>query len=453
MNNWKRKEEREISVADLVRKLIRSWKFILCCALICGVIFTGYKYYRDFRNHKRAEAVQPATEEQVLTPVEKEGIAYVHSLEHNLDEQDAYMEESILLKINPYQENRATLQYEIRGGNGDEALAILERYISYIRNGGVVSDLLADSDLEMEAQYLQELIRVEESASAYDAFNNRSSRFFSVHVIGEDDGMAEMLADAAEAALRDYGETLLTVPGQELVLLSRQSSVIYDAELEQKRNALLANRNAQAGTINALVSQFSEAQMVEYTGLSDEASEIVAKTETAAVGIDLKYMIVGIIIGIFVGCCWIIFCYLISNKIKSAAELEKNYDLCVYGTLKNNTKNETENILAKKQILARMVLNCHKNHREKLVFLSDHDIVPFSETNVYFQNELEKQGIKSIAAENMLEQLEMYEQLGDRDAVVILLEAERTAYPMLDKMLGFLVENGIFLSGVIVFEN
>ena len=122
-NNWKLKEEREISVADLVKKTIRSWKFILCCALICAMIFGGYKYYKDHKALKNyTEQETSPVEVSELTPAEKEGLAYAKALQSFLDGQDTYMEESILLKINPYQENRVALQYELRGVNEDDAL-------------------------------------------------------------------------------------------------------------------------------------------------------------------------------------------------------------------------------------------------------------------------------------------------------------------------------------------
>lgn len=52
----------------------------------------------------------------------------------------------------------------------------------------------------------------------------------------------------------------------------------------------------------------------------------------------------------------------------------------------------------------------------------------------------------------MLERTDLYEKLGSQDAVVIVAEAEKTAYPTFDRMLIFLTENQISLAGVIVVE-
>ncbi|MCI8881343.1 MAG: hypothetical protein HFH28_11560 [Clostridiaceae bacterium] len=453
-NNWKLKEEREISVADLVKKTIRSWKFILCCALICAMIFGGYKYYKDHKALKNyTEQETSPVEVSELTPAEKEGLAYAKALQSFLDGQDTYMEESILLKINPYQENRVALQYELRGVNEDDALGILEQCMFYINDGRMASDIVPRHGIETTAQYLQELICSDKLESANEISNNRSNRYFTVYVIGEDTDHAAKLADSVEKCLRIYGKSILPAPEQELVLLSRQDSVIYDDDLEIIQNTIRETRNAKSDTLNALVSQFSDAQMAEYNEINSRPDDTAELHPSATVSIDKKYVIAGLAIGIFIGCCWIVFFYLLNGKIKSTTDIEKNYDLCVYGTIKRRAKKATQKQQERDQILARIILNCHKNHLEKLLFISGHEMDETLKMEYdYFCSEIEKQGIKCTAAENMLSQMEMYEHIGEKDAVVVFAEAEKTSYQLFDKMLIFLIENNIPLSGVIVME-
>lgn len=450
-NKWMKKEEREILITDLVKTVIKSWKLVLCWAIICAAVFTGFKYYKDTKSI--AEPHQPPIEEKSLTPLEKEGLAYVRSLQNILNEQDTYMAESILLKINPYQENRTVLEYEVRDENGDTALGILEQYISYIGNGGAVSDVLSQNEIDIPVQYLRELIHAEESVSAYDTFNNRPNRRFSVYIIGDSAEMAGDLADAMEKVLQSYRESIFTTPEQELVLLSRQNSIIYDIELEQKRNSLMSNRNAHTNTINSWVSQFSEMQLAEYSGNKNEPENTNEKVEPVEVKIDIKYIIIGIVIGLFLGCCWVILCFLLSSKIKSAAEIEKNYNVCVYGTVKRTSKDGDKNHQEQNWIFSRLVLNCHKNNIERIVFVSDHELgLLLSNKDNLLQKRLREHGINSIIAENMLEQIDIYDKMGITDAVIIFVNAHKTSYTFFNKILMLLEENHIFLSGVIVIE-
>lgn len=449
-NNWKINKEHNITMCSLIRTILKKWKFILCCALIFGMIFAGYKYYKDLKTLNDL-AITPI-EKPALLPAEAEEIAYVKSLQNILDEQNQYIEESILLKINAYQENRVALQYQINGENGNDVLRLLEIFVSYIGNGGAVSDILASNEFDISAQYLQELIRASRTESAFDVFNDNPDRYFYVYVIGENSEMAEKLADSLEKVMESYGKTILGTSEQNLVLLARQNNVLYDMELEQTKNTLMFNRNSQTNTINTLVSQFSDAQKIAYNKESGEAhtKETIPTVKTS---LDFTYFLVGIVIGIFLGSCWITCLYLLNNKVKSTVEIEKNCNVPVYGTLKAGSQYANHNIFEKKRILARLTLICAKKNLKNIIFTSGHEVSKeiISAKDLLWEG-LRQQDIRFSFAENVLEQIELYKEFETSDAVILLVEINKTTYTVLEQVLSFLSENEMLLLGIIVID-
>ena len=450
-NNWKQNDVRDISIIEIMTGLLKRWKLLLCCAVAGALMFMSYGYYKNRSNTVTDAQLHPG--ETLLTEAEQKEVEYAKALKNIIDEQNAYMEETLLLKINAYQEDRVILQYKINGIDADDAFQFLEQCTSYIENGRAVEDILLQTgeSFDLSAQFLQELIGVGRSESVYDVFNDSLSRYFCVYVIGKDKDMAERLAEALENVFDSYGEQEHGQSGRGLVLLSRQNGVVYDMNLEQKKNTLLSSQNAQINTLNSITAQFTENQRAAYSLIPDDKT-----TEEKEMKSNLfryvKYIILGIVVGIFLGCCWIIGWYLLSDKIKSVGEIERNYDLCVYGALKKRTRDEAADLRLKNQILARMVLNCHKNNLEQLIFISEQKISPFFGKNSLFEKELKEQGIKSIVVESMSESVQMYGQLENTDAVVIFAEVKKTTYSEFDKMLRILHENNILLAGVIVME-
>ena len=46
-NDWKKSEEIEIDLADLIKRLCMKWKQILICALAFAVLAGGYGYLKN----------------------------------------------------------------------------------------------------------------------------------------------------------------------------------------------------------------------------------------------------------------------------------------------------------------------------------------------------------------------------------------------------------------------
>lgn len=450
-NSWKKPNGHEISMMDIIEKIVRSWKVILCYIAAGTLIVGGYGYYKNHRQAVRENELFP--EEITLTKEESEAVEEARFLQNILADQETYTKETVLMRINAYQENRAVLQYEITGVDDNDALHIMEQCIAYIENGGAVADILAltGNKFDLSSQYLQELIQTVYPDSIYNILNDSPNRYLNICILGENAEIAESLADAMEIVLDAYGRSIVTAPEQELVLLTRQMKIIYDQDLEQKKNALITNRNAQNNNLKSLVSQFTEEQNAVYSEDAFEVMPNIPETRGNVIKKCIKFVIAGMMTGAFLGCFWIVIRYLLSNKVKSIADMEINYLLPVFGLISSHQKNEIKDRQETNKILAQLLFSCNKKNLNNILLVSGHEMKKKLEYgNV--QNELSVHGIKATVIENILEKPKVYKHLVDADAVVVLVEKEKTTYPVLDRTLMFLEENEVLVLGSIIVE-
>ena len=105
-NNYTDYEE-EIDLIDLLFYLLRRWRPIMLAALLFAAILGAYKVTTGVREQQNTELVQKEKEryEADKTVYEQTKDGYerdIASLLKSMEAQDAYLENSVLMKINPF---------------------------------------------------------------------------------------------------------------------------------------------------------------------------------------------------------------------------------------------------------------------------------------------------------------------------------------------------------------
>ena len=99
-NDWKKSEEIEIDLADLIKRLCMKWKQILICALAFAVLAGGYGY---LKNKSRADLPQLDEGEEIeLTQEEQQSVLSAVQLQAENAGLEQYLETSLLMKADPY---------------------------------------------------------------------------------------------------------------------------------------------------------------------------------------------------------------------------------------------------------------------------------------------------------------------------------------------------------------
>ena len=154
-------DEYEINLISLTANILRKWQSILIWGLVFCALAAGFQAFRSRKNDVQyqksyAEYLrQRSNYQSTINTYERERIA----VQADIDDIYAYLDNSVLAKINPYQEAYATadLQFEIVNSNyaidlsdqlsvrNDEADRILGAYTSYL-SSSISYQVLAEKE-------------------------------------------------------------------------------------------------------------------------------------------------------------------------------------------------------------------------------------------------------------------------------------------------------------------
>ena len=157
----------KISLQDIFWNVLLGWrKILLICALFV-VLGCGAKYLQVVKTANIKEIIPEESKTEIVSEIE--------DLELQIDRAQKYVDNSILLKINPYEENIAVFQYYVdsdyrisylKEQKRDYTDDLISLYHRYITSGEFRQQIIDRVGLNIQPEYLGELIKVEENASS-----------------------------------------------------------------------------------------------------------------------------------------------------------------------------------------------------------------------------------------------------------------------------------------------
>lgn len=327
-NNSTESEMREVKLSDLLFRILSGWRFIFISTVLFAVVVCGYKYISDrkvFAVTKSVIMKQPTMEEMraALTEEERNNIEKAELIKKNLDESKEYQEESIWINLNPYTEKKVTLQYMVtqglpEGGEITNVEEITDAYVYYM-SAGVITDLCRELQWDTEQKYISELLSVTQGAS---------NRTFSISIVGEEEQI-QKIAEQIKIFVNMYTfEVADKVEEHNLVLIGEYSSEEIDSELLEKKSEVENNIMNLQTNLDSLIAKFTVDQLKIFNGESEEDVQ-----EIEAPMLNVKYLVIGAVLGFLIGCTWKIFSYILNGRLKYMAELQEVYGLRIFGTI------------------------------------------------------------------------------------------------------------------------
>lgn len=474
--SWKKTEEPEIDVADLLKKICKRWKQVMLCAIVCTVVLTGYGY---FKNRVFLDEAAEA-EDIVLTEAERQNVADAISLKIETGRLKEYLEHSILMQTDPYHKNTVVMLYSIEEAKNREIQKIMESYLSFITNGGVVTALKDSSNSEWNADkcYLTELIHAYQKTYSYpyqimvdsDRMNIPLTALFCVEITGKDNQMAGKLAENVQDVLKDFSDKTKRNTGKhKLKLISIESSIIADSGLQTKQHEIKSQLSVSLANLNAMRDVFNEKQQEVYRN-NTEGSEDEDNIENNTgdneeiyrerAGIYVKYIFLGFFGGVCMYCCIFAAWYLSKDTIKNEQELKTLYTLPYYGHV-SLTKSADRNLSSVQKekleqekilILNRMKMSCERQGITRLCLVTE---FPFGEQEKGCLKKIKEQmkawGIDTFLAENAGSDVTVWDRLLKAGYVIMICQIGTTTHRMIDDEMKFCLENGVTVAGMMAF--
>jgi len=400
----------DIEIKDIIWELVRRWRIIVALAVICGVALTAYQYRIDM--NKTDVVTVKKTQEELEASMGTQDLDEVTAavaLRRQADERSAYMEASELMKINPYEENVVFLQYYVSADSETLSLDANDAYIAYVNQGALATAIAESGSYELEQVYLAELISVvKEEAGAYINAKSASDRMaltvesgaeervFTVKVIGSSKEAAEALAADVKTSLQAYSSVVAAnIGAHQLKLMTENSAVIADQSLAELQNWNATSIKTISNNLDSMKNEMTGDQITLYTYRTTVVEEVTNTTAVAAttekvVTISLKHAVIGVVVGIILGCAVIAVLYLFAAALRNGEEVKNLYGIKILGYVDDSAFRKKklfgfvdslivklENMGKKKltfeqevqMICANILLNCEKNEATE-VFLA-----------------------------------------------------------------------------------
>ena len=336
MEDRQKENVRELSVSDMLWKMLEHWRAFVLCMIIFAVLLSVFSYVRA----KSAAAQNiPATKEEQeeraeelrsdLTYAQLTQLTDTENYRLRLEETERWMEENPLAKMDPYNVPTITLQYYVDSvPTLDSEGRVLRDYNTDLTKA--FTSFVSNMDNRIQMAKLTEDLTADEISYLISTYSGTDNSF-SVTLIGTDESVAEKFADYMKDALETYSESLKEIIGEHTLKLVNENSIQGTSEsIINQRNTIMDRMNTLRTKLAAMVKELSDEQkeIYEYDFLieSEDAEAAVDDTLVQAPTVSKKYAVLGAVVGIFMMALWIAAKYLLDGRIKSARELESFHE-------------------------------------------------------------------------------------------------------------------------------
>lgn len=463
---------REISLRHLFWKVMLGWKLWIVCAVLFAILLPGVKYAKDTRAYKAAQQPQADSQDVVFTEDEQQQIDDVKSLHVLMDKNSTYMQESLLMNIDPYQEHVLELKYYIdsdytynysKDNKQDYTSAITNAYVDYAANGLSQKEIWQDVNMKAEDKYLAELVSA----------NVDSDNTFSVLVKYTDDESLQSVSKAIQKNLKDrQADIEERIGSHKLVLVSENYQIQTDSDLANAQKAVTDLIKSYQDQITTMTSAMTEEQLKAVD--SEVADESDSKTEAEDTVVattpvfSKKYVILGFVMGIFLAALYLVCVAVLSNKLQEAEELVRFYKLRQFGILTQNKgakgltgfllriKYRNQKMLSADASVQLTISNIElycKNEGITKVFLTGSEIERVDKTTITKIVEgLAAKGIQTVYGENICYDAAAMREASEAGHVVLVEITDVSIYQEIEKELRMLKDWNVDVAGCVGVE-
>ena len=332
----------EIDIKEVLWKLLAQWKAVLLISLVMAMLLSGAKYLTDNNRYKEGlSARKEAAEQNKIAPEERvskilnglsgedaEIIEKTIREQDWLDAQKEYIENSILMNIDPTTCGQLKLIYDVEGENAADIPVILEEYSAFIRGDKYRKAIGEIIDPTAESKYIGELIGTS-SGSGPEMDSGQTGAVLNVSIFLPEESEAEKIIQASDSALSEYASKIRKSYKHSLNAAETSISHDYSFDLVSRHYDMM-NRaygidNMVSNSVNAMTPEqrdtYEEIQAIN--NVSDVAEE-TGEEELAAPTVSVKHFILGFLLGVFLYVCAYVG-LLILKKGTNSADNAQNY--------------------------------------------------------------------------------------------------------------------------------
>lgn len=328
MNEHNIYEEREINLKELLFVVLNRWRFIALWAILLAILLGGGKLVSEL--WIKESPVSQKEQEEYQKNLEAYQVAFagyerdIASLESILEDYQIYVNESVLMRVDPSNRPIANAEYLVKLDESewmkypqttemDPTDIVVHAYITNLKQR-VDWDEIAEKT-NVDPVYLKELINISQ---------DYNSNTFAIEVTYEDLNTAEWILDEILMQINEeYDELVYLVGDHTISLMGRNSEYVYDSEMS----------NRQKQNFDKITSYENDLQEKKTAINSLKEPEVPTKTSiTHMIKTGIKYSMVGLLAGGFLSVCWFAAVYILNGRVHTEGDLKSQFKLRILGT-------------------------------------------------------------------------------------------------------------------------
>ncbi len=449
---------RRISIRSLWFYMVRKLWLILLCAVCCGALLAGYKYYKDSKENTETEKENNGSSlsETERNDVENAALQYKYATELEI-----YMERSPLMQVNSKGEDQVIVEYRILLDlpAGEASFGTVEgTYIqllrAYINDGLFIGDLIGRSAEYEGHPFLKELVWCNNSGGGeytlgvmkYDAYPN--------------------LVEDVRAVVEAYMEELKQMEPRLRIDAMKEGTVnVYDSSTDSVQKNTYSNMVTYRKNYTTAYNGFSSSQQSYFrylTGFMKDQGTAKKKN----VGISKRYAAVGIVVGFAGGVCLCFLLLYLSLKHATPSDYSENLGLRNFGliTTAGKKKHPLRSWLMRKELkdslfeknedsvdyaAVRIGVFCDNHEIDRLAVLSSKSSETLEKAVTELAMALRKQEVDLLSTEKVGHDSKALAELVNTGRCILLEELQGGNRKKAAELLQFCKENDVEVIGAI----
>ncbi|MDD6069907.1 MAG: hypothetical protein PUC12_03725 [Clostridiales bacterium] len=466
------KHVNEVSLRHVFWKVMMRWKIWIVCAIIFAFLVPGINYMKSMRVYHTLQIQSEAQSQVTFSNEEQQQIEDVKKLTDSLTKSREYIQNSILMNIDPYHESVVELQYYIDsdyvidytgGSRVDYTSAIANAYVDYALHGLDMSDIWKGVETDVEDKYLSELIVTGDNLIG--GLTTGDINTFSVIVKYRDQEGLKIVASNIEKALNQRQSDIAQKIGEhKLVLLSENYRIQADKDLADYQNSVLILMKSYQDRIAALKSVMTDVQMAELNNENTSAPQVQAVKPP----FPIQDVGLGFVIGLAFAIAVLVCCEMLSKRLQETEELVNFYRLRQFGTLIEKShvkgvtgflyrlKNRNKKFLTPEELVQMVSSNLELycvNEKITKLFLTGSEIQQVDKEWIAKITEyLKVKNIQVVYGENIAYDASAMREASETGNVVLVEIAGISIYQEIEKELGMLKDWNVNVIGCIGVE-
>ena len=486
-----------IDFFDLIKKCMKKYKFIIVCMLIGGFLFNGVGCLRSIKD---ANEVKNQISQKDKLQEESEKLITINEYMQNLTERECaevqmalssyrtyqkeyldclnYYKGSVLMQLDPNSVPTMRLQYLIDNhyeviypmiSKKDTTRDIISVFSEKLMSENVSKAIASELGMENNATFVQELVTT----------GFIESDILVINIVAESEADCSKIADVVKDNIQESIKPVKEMCGEfDIKLVSEKYFENVDKDLLSLQQTTMTSLNTLKVCMNNLLTGMTEEQKVYYYALMDneetidlnDPNEETFKTENEMPDlivpdihyINLKFILVGLILGIVFALGWLTIKYVVSKRLRIPEDIEKGFGIDLLGNVTDKTTKSLD-ILKKpyhllstdeqiQLIVSVIKIMVEKENFEKIFITSTAMTERTEDVCDLIEKEILQNGIECSYGKSALYTHQSIKGLSEADGVIFVEQIDESRYEDIAKEKEISIHTNTKIIGCVVVE-